>query len=95
MSKYTFVDRHIGPRDAEIKEMLTAISYNSVEQLIADTIPETIRLKSDLNLPNAITENRSIEHIKSLAKKNKNICCRKSSPSFWRKILGFCKAYYR
>ena len=72
MSKYTFVDRHIGPRDAEIKEMLTAISYNSVEQLIADTIPETIRLKGDLNLPKAITENRSIEHIKSLAKKNKN-----------------------
>ena len=72
MSKYTFVDRHTGPRDAEIKEMLTAISYNSVEQLIADTIPETIRLKSDLNLPKAITENRSIEHIKSLAKKNKN-----------------------
>jgi len=72
MSKYTFVDRHIGPRNAEIKEMLTAISYNSVEQLIADTIPENIRLESDLNLPKAITENRSIEHIKSLAKKNKN-----------------------
>ena len=72
MSKYTFADRHIGPRDAEIKEMLTAISYNSVEQLIADTIPETIRLKSDLNLPKAISENHSIEHIKRLAKKNKN-----------------------
>ena len=71
MSKYTFVDRHIGPRTAEIKEMLTAISYNSVEQLIADTIPETIRLESDLNLPKAITESRYIEHIKSLAKKNK------------------------
>ena len=72
MSKYTFVDRHIGPRNAEIKEMLTAISYNSVEQLIADTIPETIRLENDLNLPKAMTENRYIEHIKSLAKKNKN-----------------------
>jgi len=72
MSKYTFANRHIGPRDAEIKEMLTAISYNSVEQLIADTIPETIRLKSDLNLPKAISENHSIEHIKRLAKKNKN-----------------------
>ena len=72
MSKYTFVDRHIGPRKAEIKEMLTAISYNSVEQLIEDTIPETIRLESDLNLPKAITESRYIEHIKSLAKKNKN-----------------------
>ena len=72
MSKYTFVDRHIGPRNAEIEEMLTAISYNSVEALITDTIPKDIRLESDLNLPKALTESRYIEHIKSLARKNKN-----------------------
>ena len=72
MSKYTFIDRHIGPRNAEIKEMLTAISYNSVEALIIDTIPKDIRLESDLNLPKALTESRYIEHIKSLARKNKN-----------------------
>ena len=72
MSKYTFVDRHIGSGNAEIKEMLSAISYNSVEELITDTIPEQIRLKQELNLPIAMTESRYIEHIKSLAKKNKN-----------------------
>ena len=72
MSKYSFVDRHIGPRKKEISEMLSAISYNSVEELIADTIPEQIRLEKELNLPKAMTESRYIEHIKSLAKKNKN-----------------------
>jgi len=72
MSKYTFVDRHIGPRNTEIKEMLSAISYDSMEKLIADTIPENIRLESDLNLPKAMTESRYNEHIKKLAKKNKN-----------------------
>ena len=72
MSKYTFVDRHIGSRNAEIKEMLSAISYNSVEELITDTIPGQIRLEQELNLPIAMTESRYIEHIKSLAKKNKN-----------------------
>ena len=72
MSKYSFVDRHIGPRKKEIAEMLSAISYNSVEALITDTIPKDIRLESDLNLPKALTESRYIEHIKSLARKNKN-----------------------
>ena len=72
MSKHTFVDRHIGPRKKEIAEMLSAISYNSVEKLIDDTIPEKIRLEKNLNLPKALTESRYIEHIKSLARKNKN-----------------------
>ena len=72
MPKYTFIDRHIGPRNIEIKEMLSAISYNSVEELITDTIPKDIRLESGLNLPKALTESRYIEHIKGLAKKNKN-----------------------
>ncbi|MBC8265427.1 MAG: aminomethyl-transferring glycine dehydrogenase [Flavobacteriales bacterium] len=72
MSKYAFVDRHIGPRKKEITKMLSAISYNSIEELIDDTIPIQIRLSDGLNLPKALTESRYIEHIKSLAKKNKN-----------------------
>ena len=72
MSKYIFQDRHIGPRTKEIATMLSAIDYNSVEELIGDTIPENIRLEGDLNLPEALTESRYKEHIKSLAKKNKN-----------------------
>ena len=58
MSKYTFQDRHIGPRETEKTKMLAAIDYNSVEDLIADTIPENILLESDLNLPKALTESR-------------------------------------
>ncbi|OUV69917.1 MAG: glycine dehydrogenase (aminomethyl-transferring) [Flavobacteriales bacterium TMED123] len=72
MSKYTFQDRHIGPRETEKVKMLAAIDYNSVEELIADTLPENIRLESDLNLPKALTESRYKEHIQSLAQKNKN-----------------------
>ena len=72
MSKYTFQDRHIGPRETEKAKMLAAIDYNSVEDLIADTIPENILLESDLNLPKALTESRYKEHIQSLAQKNKN-----------------------
>ena len=72
MSKYTFQDRHIGPRETEKAKNGAAIDYNSVEDLIADTIPENILLESDLNLPKALTESRYKEHIQSLAQKNKN-----------------------
>ena len=72
MSKYTFKDRHIGPRNAEIEKMLSVIAYDSVEKLIEDTIPSQIRLQEKLNLPDPLTESRYKEHIKSLAQKNKN-----------------------
>jgi len=72
MSKYTFVDRHIGSRNSEIEKMLSVIAYDSVEKLMEDTIPSQIRLKEKLNLPDPLTESRYKEHIKSLAQKNKN-----------------------
>ncbi len=72
MSKYNFIDRHIGPRNIEIKKMLSSISYNSIDELISETIPGNIRIESELNLTEALTENRYIEHIKNLARKNKN-----------------------
>jgi len=72
MSKYNFIDRHIGPRNIEIKKMLSSISYNSIDELISETIPGNIRIESELNLAEALTENRYIEHIKNLARKNKN-----------------------
>tara|TARA_B100000902_G_scaffold40126_1_gene47702 strand:- start:31034 stop:33916 length:2883 start_codon:yes stop_codon:yes gene_type:complete len=72
MSKYNFIDRHIGPRSIEIKKMLSSISYNSIDELISETIPGNIRIESELNLTEALSENRYIEHIKNLARKNKN-----------------------
>ena len=72
MSKYTFKDRHIGPRNTEIEKMLSVMSYDSVEKLIEETIPSQIMLQEKLNLPDPLTESRYKEHIKSLAQKNKN-----------------------
>jgi glycine dehydrogenase len=72
MSKYTFKDRHIGPRNTEIEKMLSVIAYDSVEKLIEETIPSQIMLQEKLNLPDPLTESRYKEHIKSLAQKNKN-----------------------
>ena len=52
-----FVERHIGPNEEEIKQMLSKIGAKSIEQLLEETIPEAIRLDENLDLPDGISEN--------------------------------------
>jgi len=44
----TFVRRHIGPSDAEIDAMLSALGLSSLDELVAQTIPASIRLDRPL-----------------------------------------------
>ncbi|SFG10582.1 glycine dehydrogenase [Salegentibacter agarivorans] len=67
----SFALRHIGPRESNLQAMLDTIGVDSLEQLIYETIPDDIRLKSPLNLPAALSENQYTEHIGKLAAKNK------------------------
>ncbi len=71
MNTDSFTLRHIGPRDEEIKKMLNTVGVESLDQLIQETLPQGIRLTSDLDLPEAMTENEYLNHIKKLAFKNK------------------------
>ncbi len=71
MSEYTFADRHIGPDAAEIKEMLASIGVSSLDELIAQTIPESIRLKKPLNLPEAQSEYEFLNELRLIAANNK------------------------
>ena len=45
-----FVDRHNGPRENDVKLMLSKIGAKSVDELIDQTIPSAIRLKKPLLL---------------------------------------------
>ena len=47
----SFVPRHIGPSAAETQEMLDAIGVKSLDALIDQTVPESIRLRRPLGLP--------------------------------------------
>lgn len=67
----SFALRHIGPKESDIQEMLATVGVDSLDQLIYETIPDEIRLKSPLNLPSALSENEFAEHIGKLAAKNK------------------------
>ncbi len=67
----SFALRHIGPDESELKDMLSTVGVTSLDQLIYETIPDDIRLKSTLDLPSALSENEYAEHITELASLNK------------------------
>ena len=67
----SFVLRHLGPGQNEVSEMLDTIGVSSLDDLIYNTIPNDIRLKNVLNLPEAMSENEFASHIQKLGSKNK------------------------
>jgi glycine cleavage system P protein (glycine dehydrogenase) len=66
-----FVQRHIGPNDDEINEMLKTIGVESTEKMIEQTIPEQIRLTEKLELDEPLSEYQFLEKMKKIANKNK------------------------
>ena len=66
-----FVERHIGPNEEEIAQMLNAIGVDSIATLIDQTIPSDIRLKQPLNLPEGISEFTLQKKLNALAQQNK------------------------
>ena len=71
----TFESRHIGPNEQEIKKMLQKLQLNSVEELIVQTIPEAIRLKDPMQLPEGISEHQFLKEIQKLANENQLFDC--------------------
>mgnify|MGYP001249102952 FL=1 len=72
MYKENFSRRHIGPSTSELSDMLKIIGVKSIEELLTQTIPEKIRLKSDLDIPDAISEMEFLKEIKKFSSLNKN-----------------------
>ncbi len=66
-----FEKRHIGVSDADLKEMLRVVGADSLERLIYETVPDKIRLKGELNLPEPLTEAEYLKELKKTASLNK------------------------
>ena len=66
-----FVNRHIGPDEGQIKEMLDVVGVNSLDQLINETIPSQIKLNKKLKLEEPLSEYKFLENLKSVSSKNK------------------------
>lgn len=65
-----FEYRHNGPTRNEQEEMLAAVGAESIDDLISKTVPDSIRLKEDLNLPEALDEHEYLTKMKQVAQKN-------------------------
>jgi glycine dehydrogenase len=67
----TFAKRHIGPSDPEIEQMLKVIGLDSLDQLIEQTVPKSIRLKRPLKTGKPRAEHELLTELKAIASKNK------------------------
>ena len=66
-----FVNRHNGPREDDLPQMLKIIGVDSLDQLIEKTVPASIILEKPLRLPEAMSEFEYLNRIKSIGQKNK------------------------
>ncbi len=65
-----FVERHIGPNDAEIAHMLQAIGHDSLDGMTDAIVPGNIKSPAPLALPEAITEVEALAKIRAIADRN-------------------------
>jgi glycine dehydrogenase len=77
-----FVARHIGPNDAEIAAMLSAVGQPSLEAMTDAIVPASIKSPAPLALPAAIGEVEALAKIRAIADKNE----------VWRSFIG--QGYY-
>ena len=71
-----FIDRHIGPSVSDNEMMLRHLNVASIEELLDQTVPDSIRLTQPLNLPASQSEVDTLAQLKEMASKNTvNVSC--------------------
>jgi len=66
-----FQSRQIGPHDQDLQQMLKTVDVESLDDLIAQTVPASIRLKGDLNVQPPLSEFKFLQTLRTVAAKNK------------------------
>jgi glycine cleavage system P protein (glycine dehydrogenase) len=70
MDAGSFVPRHIGPSDAEQKEMLRLLGYDSLDVMIDDAVPASIRLRRPLAIHGGLSEYEALGNLRRIAQEN-------------------------
>ena len=65
-----FLDRHIGPSKTDVNTMLSSINCASVEEVIANTVPESILFGNRMAVDEGLTERDALNLATSLANQN-------------------------
>ncbi len=66
-----FIHRHIGPDEDEIRDMLTDIGADSLEDLIDKAVPPSIVMQQDMVLPKAMSERETITYLRKIRARNR------------------------
>ena len=65
-----FQHRHIGPSPQETAEMLAAVGASSLDELMAQTVPGSIRQKAPLDVGPALSEPEALARMRQIAARN-------------------------
>ncbi|XZF13505.1 aminomethyl-transferring glycine dehydrogenase [Chitinophagaceae bacterium MMS25-I14] len=65
-----FAGRHLGPNDHDKAKMLQTIGVDSLDELVAKTVPGSIRMAKPLNLPESMSEAAYLRFLKEVSMKN-------------------------
>ncbi len=68
-----FQGRHNGPRDSDVADMLDTAGASSLEELIAQTVPESIRLGRPLDIPASVPEHLLLEQLRTRVAQNQTL----------------------
>src|SRR6185295_4182914 len=67
----TFPRRHIGPSEDDVREMLGLLGLSSLDDLVAETVPASIRLREPLRLEAPLGESAVLRELRVRAGKNR------------------------
>ncbi|MHA2938687.1 aminomethyl-transferring glycine dehydrogenase [Vibrio sp. RC27] len=65
-----FVSRHNGPNSADQQSMLETLNVDSLDALIAQTVPQSIRLEQPMSLAAPMSESQMLSELKAIAQQN-------------------------
>lgn len=74
----SFVPRHNGPSESDVKAMLTTLGYATLDQLVDATVPANIRLPRALALPAPMSEQEALAEFRRMVSGNE----------IWRNFIG-------
>ena len=65
-----FLARHVGSQGHNKQVMLNTIGFNTLDELVASTVPAAIRLDKPLKLDEPLSETEALAKLKQIVSKN-------------------------
>ena len=65
-----FIQRHIGPSEADQRKMLVDLGLSTIDELVREIVPDSILLRGDSNLPEGCSEQEALAELKDIASHN-------------------------